>query len=262
MAIGKGYIPAAGTTDPARLADAIRQIHQNAVGSTDLASYLTSASAAATYLTIANAAATYLTSSSAASTYATLANLPFRGFQSFTSSGTFNAATNKIFVMLWAAGGGSGGNDGVNNGAGAGGGEFRMGLLSVTPSVDITVTIGAGGTAGTAAPTAGGTGGSSSLVQSGSTILGCVGGNPSGAATGGINGGAGGNGGSGGTFIVAGQTGMNNITNAGHGGGSFGFPGPWRSTAAVHPGTGAAGFQAATATVGLAGFRGQCLIWY
>lgn len=32
MAIGKGYVPGGGETNPTRLAEAIRQIHQNAIG--------------------------------------------------------------------------------------------------------------------------------------------------------------------------------------------------------------------------------------
>lgn len=36
MTIGKGFVPAAGEKDPARLADAVRQIHQNAAPQTDV----------------------------------------------------------------------------------------------------------------------------------------------------------------------------------------------------------------------------------
>ena len=103
----------------------------------------------------------------------------FTGFQVFTSSGTWTqpAGVTKVMVEVWAGGGGGGGSsfNGCNGGYagnGGGAGAFFKGLVTV--SSNITVTVGAAGTAGAPSAT-GGTGGSSSLVGTGVNVI-CTGG--------------------------------------------------------------------------------------
>ena len=106
--------------------------------------------------------------------------------QVFTSSGTFTvpAGITKLTVDVWGGGGG-GANSFVGGTAAAGGygGFGRVSLTGLTPGASITVTVGAGGNAGTS--TGGGsTGGTSSF----GSYLSCTGGNPANGATGGQSG--------------------------------------------------------------------------
>lgn len=67
-------------------------------------------------------------------------------YQSFTSSGTFTPAAGVRNIQLLVVGGGGGGGNGGGGGGGAGGVVY-IPNFAVTPSVGITVTIGAGGAA-------------------------------------------------------------------------------------------------------------------
>lgn len=91
------------------------------------------------------------------------------GLQIFTASGTFvvPAGVTRVKARVWGAGGGGGGSSSTANSVAAagGGGGFALGNYTVTPGASITVTVGAGGSAGTAgaSPGNGGGGGASSF---------------------------------------------------------------------------------------------------
>jgi hypothetical protein len=89
------------------------------------------------------------------------------GAQGFATAGaaTFTppAGVFKVWVEAWGAGGGSGGVvNGASSGGGAGG-TYGFGWCPVTPGVGVTVTVGAGGTAGTSGGGNGTPGGTSSF---------------------------------------------------------------------------------------------------
>lgn len=102
--------------------------------------------------------------------------------QIFNASGTYTPTpgTKSILVRLWGGGGGGGGAAGVAAQASlaqsAGGGSYSEGFLSgILNASSGTVTIGAGGTAGTTAGTNGGIGGTSSFLL-GALNMSCPGG--------------------------------------------------------------------------------------
>jgi hypothetical protein len=84
------------------------------------------------------------------------------GMTVFTSSGTFTIPTGKTTIKITVVGGGGGGATGQEfrgcSGGGGGGTSMKY-FTSVTPGNTLSVTIGAGGTAG------GGTGGTSSVAS-------------------------------------------------------------------------------------------------
>lgn len=86
-----------------------------------------------------------------------------------TASGSYTKPSNLRYavVICVGGGGGSGGvsaaGDNSGSGGGAGGGAAIKFLKAADIGVSETVTIGAGGTAGTSAPTAGGSGGTTSF---------------------------------------------------------------------------------------------------
>lgn len=123
---------------------------------------------------------------------------------------TFTVPAAAVRVKCWGAGGGSGGTNGTSVSSGGGGGGFAEGAVSgLTVGGSITITVGAGGTAGSPSPTDGGAGGASSF---GSYIT-CNGGTGSGAA-GGVISVANGLGGSstGGEINLSGQPGATPVT--------------------------------------------------
>lgn len=139
--------------------------------------------------------------------------------QTFTTSGSFTVTVptrvTEMFAKLTAAGGGGGG--GGRSGIGGGGGAGGQGsapvitAFSVTPGDVLTITLGAGGTAGlgatAAAPVTGGSGGQGGVAEivNNGTVTVCL-----------VAGGAGGAGGVGATSgpTSAGGTGVSSIYTA------------------------------------------------
>lgn len=161
----------------------------------------------------------------------------------FTSSGTFAIPANATYIVatLFAGGGGGGGGNAVTNGGGGGGGGQLLQCLMLPVNGTITVTIGAGGTAGAATPTNGGNAVDTTVSQSASATI-CDAGGGLGGVKG--TGGGPGNGGAGGSaatpitgaamkmFTTAGAAGSNGTSSAGGAGaglnkfgGSGGAPG-------------------------------------
>jgi hypothetical protein len=143
----------------------------------------------------------------------------------FTSSGTFTPQTGLTCEYVVVAGGGGGGY-GASGGGGAGGyrcsvsGESSGGgasaesTLTLTPSTNYTVTIGAGGAAGTSgSPVNGGNNSVFSTITS--TAGGGGGSNYSSINDNPTTGGSGGGG-----AMITGQTGANGTTNQGRAGGN------------------------------------------
>ena len=101
------------------------------------------------------------------------------GVQTISATGTFTvpAGVTTLDVEVWGGGSGSWASvSGAPGGGGAGGGYARKRVAGLTPGATITVTIGAGGTAGTTTPAAPGAGGASSFAGSGFTTVGAAGG--------------------------------------------------------------------------------------
>lgn len=87
-------------------------------------------------------------------------------FQVFTASGSFTAPTGITKAYVTMIGGGGGGGGGTSSGGGGGGqaGWYVVNYpYTVVAASSYTVTIGAGGTAGSTAPGNGGTGGTTSF---------------------------------------------------------------------------------------------------
>lgn len=89
------------------------------------------------------------------------------GTQTVANPAYLKATKNPSFIIteVWGGGGGSGGVGVATAGTGGGGagGYARQKILSASLSASETITIGAGGTAGTNAPSNGGSGGTSSF---------------------------------------------------------------------------------------------------
>ena len=96
---------------------------------------------------------------------------PGKNAQSFTSSSTFTIpdGVTRVRARVWGGGGGSGGTWATGSASlGGGGGGFAEGIYTVVPGNTYSVTVGAGGTAGTSSssPGTGGNGGTSSFASS------------------------------------------------------------------------------------------------
>lgn len=155
-----------------------------------------------------------------------------------TSSWTVPTGIYWATFKVWGAGGGPGGGSGGSSQAGdGGGGGYVSDTIAVTPGESITITVGAGGSKGSALEY-GGSGGSSSSVKRGSTNL-LIGGGGGGGG-GSRNNGTGGDGGPGGS-----------ATGGGNGGGSSPGVGGGPGSAGSGGGGGAAG--GATGSAGVAG---------
>ena len=125
-------------------------------------------------------------------------------YHTFTQDGTLTVSDTGTIEYIVVAGGGGGG--GFAGGGGGGGGGVRYGTTSVSAG-SVTVTVGAGGTAGANAQGAnGGNGGNSSLGSISATGGGGGAGHTNGTAQTGGSGGGGAPGG-GGTFGAAGNAG-------------------------------------------------------
>ena len=146
--------------------------------------------------------------------------------------------TIPVIIKGAAGGGGGGGTLNSRNAAGGGGGGAVHNGVSTTLSTSYTYSavVGAGGTAGTGAPTAGGTGGTSYFYNNstgyvmgplyggsgglvGSSVPDTNGAGGAGGTGGNITGGAGGAGGL--RYYVGGNGGHNGGTGGGGGGGGF-----------------------------------------
>lgn len=108
---------------------------------------------------------------------------------SFNSSGTFTtqstSSTSTVYsYLVVGAGGGSGGCNTVSGSTGMPGAAGGIGMGTFTglsPNTAVTITIGAGGAAGTTSPSAGGAGGTSTI---GSPVdCSCAGGSGGGSGT-------------------------------------------------------------------------------
>jgi hypothetical protein len=174
----------------------------------------------------------------------------------FTSSGTFTVPLNSTYIVatLFAGGGGGGGGHSGTNGGGGGGGGQILQCLMLPVNGTITVTIGAGGTAGTASPSAGGNAVDTIASQSSATTICDAGGGSGGAAGSGGSPGAGGAGGAASAtitgaaiqmFVTNGTVGANGTSSAGGTGAGLGLFG----------GTGGA-----PAGAGVAGAKGVALL--
>ena len=134
--------------------------------------------------------------------------------QKFTSNGTFTVPSGVTLVWVTMIGGGGSGGEGATAGTGKGGGGgggsgemISRRPVTVTPSANITVTVGAGGTGGNSGSggEAGSNGGASSFAAASGTITaaggkggsGGTGVGGAGGAGGGVNAGSGGTGGNG-----------------------------------------------------------------
>jgi hypothetical protein len=190
----------------------------------------------------------------------------FTNMQVYSTSGTSTftvpAGVTKIMVEVWGGGGGGGiGSTTVGrSGYGGGGGGYGKQIFTVTSGTSYTVTVGAGGLAGTAS-TSGGSGGTSSF----STLVNASGGtggwsipvSPSQFSTGGS---------STATFNISGQNAPIQDNNGGNCFGGSGGIGAMNGNTAkpgVSPGGGGgAGSQTSGYTSGAAGGVGRVVIWY
>jgi hypothetical protein len=110
-------------------------------------------------------------------TWAAVTSLPGYQGQVFTGSGTFTIPSGVTAIKVTVIGGGGGGGGSRSNtcqngqgGGGGGGGTAVAYLTSLTPGNTLSVTVGAGGTAGASTPTSGGAGGTSSVASGTQTI--------------------------------------------------------------------------------------------
>lgn len=190
--------------------------------------------------------ATAVANDSHTHTLATISDFNGSGKQLFTSSGTFTVPAGITKVWVSMSGGGGGGSNGYAidtlyywGKGGGGAAAYLAKAVTVTPGADITVTIGAGGTAG-GPGTAGGT-------TSFGSLLSCAGGGGGGNASNGSPGAAGGAGGTaggegcGGSSIFGAGGAYASVSlagrpGAGYGGGGGGGGGQDKAGAAGTPG--------------------------
>jgi len=192
----------------------------------------------------------------------------YTNMQVFTSGGTWTkpAGVSSVFVKVIGGGGGSGGIKYVapaTYGAtgGGGGGGYSEGIVAV--SGNVTVTVGAGGTAGADSGGTGGTGGTSSFA--GDSTLSATGGvGSAGRTTTGAGAGGAGGDGSGGTLNISGDAGRAGFyyaydTTRGWYAGSGGLSGIGGATY----GKGALGVESGgSGTAGIAGQGGVVIVYW
>lgn len=153
---------------------------------------------------------------------------PGTTIQMFTSSTSFVVPDGVTYLRgkTWGGGGGGGGNTTQGGGGGGGGGGYAENIIAVTPGETLTLTVGAGGTAGSnaggsAAANSGGNGGLTRILR-GATVLISANGGTGGEGSLSSGQGAHGPGGAGtvGAVIMTGSNG-----NAGSNAGTNGFGG-------------------------------------
>ncbi|MFH1970768.1 MAG: hypothetical protein ABIJ05_00065 [Patescibacteria group bacterium] len=202
--------------------------------------------------------------------------------ETFTTTGTYTAATGIYAVQAecWGGGGAGGGSPdktGIGGSGGGGGAYSKTNSTSITPGTGYTVTVGTAGNdsyftvggavclakAGTAGAASGGTPGSGGGAASGTGDVKKSGGN--GFQTTGTSGGGGG--GSGGTSLdgnsATSATGATAVSGGGPGGngGSSGNAGSIPASG-YGGGGGGAGERKAGAISGGPGYAGKCIITY
>lgn len=190
----------------------------------------------------------------------------FSNVQTYTATGTYTFTTapgvTKVLVEVWGGGGGGGGNSGGANCGGGGGGGYGKSILTVTPSTNYIVVVGALG-AGGAAGGAGAVGGTSSF---GGAMISATGGSGGSATTG--TGGVGGT--SAASFNISGEAGRYGLAGTGppYGGaagqGGFGGLGGINSAggAGSAPGGGGGGANGAASNLGGNGAVGRVVVWW
>lgn len=169
--------------------------------------------------------------------------IPPRGYQAFTSNGTFVVPENVYHIKVTCVGGGGSGGGGTfsngmggsddswNPGGGGGGGAVCFKYLDVTPGASYSVVIGAGGAAAPAF-----TNGNAGGVTSFGVTLVTAGGGVGGTRGNSVSSGTGGAGGSTGTgFLIPGGAGGNSLKVSNTGAGVAGGVG------GISPGFGASG---------------------
>lgn len=166
------------------------------------------------------------------------------GGQVFTGNGTFTIPTGVTSLKITVVGGGGGGQGSqsaaAGGAAGAGGGAAIKYLTGLTPGNTLSVTVGAGGTAGAATNGAGGTGGTSSVASGTQSIttVSATGGTGGSATSPRPNGGIGSNG----DLNIRGGGTLSTINGLANGGSSiFGGGAPGRYTEGVGTAGGAYG---------------------
>jgi len=189
-------------------------------------------------------------------------------FTTFTSSGTFttqatsSASTVYKYLVIGGGGGGGGSNNAYVTGIGGGAGGIAEGTFTgVSPSTNITITIGAGGPAGSTVPTAGGSGGTSSIGAP--VSVSCTGGAGGNSTTGTVVYASGGTC-TGGAINVQGSPGTGGIGGSGIFGGSGipngGASSPTPGNAYSYGAGGGGGSSAISGCAGGTGFAGLVTI--
>ena len=205
-------------------------------------------------------------------TDATQTGFPSAGFNSvqvFTASGTWTRPTDITKVIVEVQGGGSSGAASASSDdcSGGGGGGYAKKLVDVSSVTASVISVGAGGTAVTAAPNAGVVGGASSWVDTASggslTLTGAGGAAPSNGSY--AQDGTGGTGTNGDINIQGGDGGASNGGYLGLGGDSvFGFGGSQardgQGAAGAARGYGAGGGGGVNVSGG-AGAGGIVIVW-
>lgn len=197
---------------------------------------------------------------------------PFSNFAVYDVSGTWTvpAGITRVYVQAWGGGGGGGpGTLAAIAGAGGGAGGYGAILTSVTPGNSITVTVGAGGTAGPLLGV-GGAGGTTSfgvlLSATGGSggAAGATGPTAGGTSTAAINiSGGKGNGGGALAVIAAGGMGGSAGGGGGPGGGGSSSGGSAGGAGSVPGGGGGGGGNTAVlAAAGGVGGSGRVVIWW
>ena len=180
------------------------------------------------------------------------------GWHSPNTQQSFN-----VIVRAWGGGGGGGGGGYISGGwypgAGGGGGAYAERLVSVLECTEHTVTVGAGGTAGSGGSNNAGAGGKSSFVDDSTLFAGGGSGGARGALAGAGNGG--GAGGTGGPPIPEvtrydGGSGANRRSSTQGGAGGGGGAGAGGAGSPGSSGSGGAGGTANPAVTGSGGGNG------